>query len=153
MPVAIKICGLSTPATVDAALEAGATHLGLVHYPPSPRHVDLDLAKALRARVPADRKVVLLTVNAEPMALAAMIEAVRPDVLQFHGREAPEWVGAGPPATGVEVWKAVGLRDAGTLERTMKWVGKVDRLLFGRTRQGPAGRQWRGFRLDPAGGA
>lgn len=126
----IKICGLSTPAAVDAALDAGATHIGLVHYPPSPRHVTVEQAQALRARVPAERKVVLLTVNAEPMLLASAIEAVRPDVLQFHGREAPEWVGAVRQQLGLEVWKAVGLRDAGTLERARKWVGRVDRLLF-----------------------
>lgn len=45
MSVAIKICGLSTPETVDAAIEAGATHIGLVHFEPSPRHVPLDLAR------------------------------------------------------------------------------------------------------------
>ena len=48
MAVQIKICGLSTPETVDAALAAGATHIGLVHYEPSPRHVALDLAHELR---------------------------------------------------------------------------------------------------------
>ena len=50
MAVQIKICGLSTPETVDAALAAGATHIGLVHYEPSPRHVALDLARELRER-------------------------------------------------------------------------------------------------------
>ena len=51
MSVQIKICGLSTPETVDAAIEAGATHIGLVHYEPSPRHVALDQARELRERV------------------------------------------------------------------------------------------------------
>ncbi|MGZ5792774.1 MAG: phosphoribosylanthranilate isomerase, partial [Croceibacterium sp.] len=50
--VEIKICGLSTPETVDAAIDAGATHVGLVHYEPSPRHVSLEQAAALRRRVP-----------------------------------------------------------------------------------------------------
>ena len=50
MAVQIKICGLSTPETVDAALAAGATHIGLVHYQPSPRHVALNLARELRER-------------------------------------------------------------------------------------------------------
>lgn len=126
----VKVCGLSIPDTVDTAIDAGASHVGLVHFPPSPRHVELHQASALRARVPADRKIVLLTANAEPAVLAKAIDAVKPDVLQFHGKETPEWVGAIREKLGIETWKAIGLRDAGTLERARKWIGKVDRLLF-----------------------
>ena len=64
----IKICGLSTPETVDAAVDAGATHIGLVHYEPSPRHVSLDQAARLRARVPSHVKVVLLLVSMDALA-------------------------------------------------------------------------------------
>lgn len=130
MAIQIKICGLTTPETVDAAVDAGATHIGLVHFPPSPRHLEAEEAARLRARVPASVKVVLLTANADPMTLAMAVEAVRPDILQFHGRETPEWIGMVREQTGLEVWKGVGLRDAGTLERAGKWRGKVDRLLF-----------------------
>ena len=69
----IKICGLSTPETLEAAIAAGATHIGLVHYPPSPRHVTLEQAARLRARVPPGTKVVLLLVNEQPKAT---VEAV-----------------------------------------------------------------------------
>jgi len=48
----IKICGLSTPETLAAAVEAGATHVGLVHFEKSPRHVSLSQAAKLRALVP-----------------------------------------------------------------------------------------------------
>ena len=130
MTVQIKICGLSTPETVDAAVDAGATHIGLVHFPPSPRHLEADAAARLRARVPASVKVVLLTVNADPLRLGTVADAVKPDVLQFHGRETPEWVGMVREQTGLEVWKGIGLRDAGTLERAVKWQGKADRVLF-----------------------
>ena len=126
----IKICGVTTPDAVDAAVNAGATHIGLVHVPASPRHVTAEAGATLRRRVPPTCKVVLLTANAQPMELAAAAQAIRPDVLQFHGREAPEWVGALREQLGIEVWKAVGLRDAGTLERARKWEGRVDRLLF-----------------------
>ena len=128
--VMIKICGLTTPETVAAAAASGASHLGFVHFAPSPRHLVLEQAKALRAQVPVTCKVVLLTVNAEPAELAAAIDAVRPDALQFHGKEAPEWVGAVRAQLGIEVWKAVGIRDAGTLERVSKWDGLADMLLF-----------------------
>ena len=130
MTTQIKICGLTTPETVDAAVDAGATHVGLVHFPPSPRHLEADAAARLRARAPASVKVVLLTANADPMTLAVVADKVKPDILQFHGRESPEWVGAVREQTGLEVWKGIGLRDAGTLERSVKWAGKADRLLW-----------------------
>lgn len=130
MTVEIKICGLSTPDTVDAAIAAGATHVGFVHFEPSPRHVSLQQATALRARVPQEVKAVLLLVNADIETAGKAISAVKPDVVQFHGSEAPEWVGLVREGLSAEIWKAVGLRDSGTLERSKKFVGKVDRLLF-----------------------
>ncbi|RGP40363.1 Phosphoribosylanthranilate isomerase [Altererythrobacter insulae] len=130
MSVQIKICGLSTPETIDAAVDAGATHVGLVHFEPSSRHVSLDEAKQLRARVPTNVKVVMLLVNMQPQETAIALDAVKPDVVQFHGRETPEWTGLIREKTNLEVWKALGLKDAGTLERSAAYHGKVDRLLF-----------------------
>jgi len=130
MSVQIKICGLSTPETIDAAVDAGATHVGLVHFEPSARHVSLEDAAKLRARVPANVKVVLLLVNQQPDATAKALAAVKPDVVQFHGRETPEWTGMVREKTQLKVWKALGLKDAGTLERSAAYVGKVHRLLF-----------------------
>nr|WP_298895803.1 phosphoribosylanthranilate isomerase [uncultured Altererythrobacter sp.] len=130
MSVQIKICGLSTPETIDAAVDAGATHVGLVHFEPSSRHVSLEDAAKLRARVPANVKVVLLLVNQQPDATAKALAAIKPDVVQFHGRETPEWTGVIREKTKLEVWKALGLKDAGTLERSAAYIGKVDRLLF-----------------------
>ena len=130
MSVQIKICGLSTPETIDAAVDAGATHVGLVHFEPSSRHVSLDEAKKLRARVPTSVKVVMLLVNMQPQETAIALDAVKPDVVQFHGRETPEWTGLIREKTNLEVWKALGLKDAGTLERSAAYHGKVDRLLF-----------------------
>ncbi len=126
----IKICGLSTPETLDAALDAGATHVGFVHYEPSPRHIELKHAAGLRARVPRDRKAVLLLANANPMLTAKAIETVKPDIVQFHGKETPQWVGVVRSQTKLEVWKAVGLRERATLDRVVKWRGLVDRLLY-----------------------
>ena len=126
----IKICGLSTPDTIDAAVDAGATHIGLVHFEPSPRHVTLEDAARLRMRVPESVRVVLLTVNAQPEDLANAITQVRPDIVQFHGKETPQWVELVRQQTRLEVWKAVGVREPASLTRAAKWVGKADRLLF-----------------------
>jgi len=126
----IKICGLKTPEAVDAAIDAGATHIGLVHFEPSPRHVSLAEASQLRAFVRGKAKAVLLLVNAEFDATSRAIEAIKPDVIQFHGNETPEWTALVREQLGLEVWKALGVRDAPTLEKSRRYEGKVDRLLF-----------------------
>jgi phosphoribosylanthranilate isomerase len=128
--VEIKICGLSTPETVDAAVDAGATHIGLVHYEPSPRHVSLDQAAALRRRVPRQVKVVLLLVSMEAQPTAQALDAVKPDVVQFHGSETPEWLALIKQHTPLEVWKAVGVRNAESLTSAIKWKGAADKVLY-----------------------
>lgn len=126
----IKICGLSTPETVDAAVAAGASHIGLVHYEPSPRHVTLPQAAALRARVPERVKVVLLLVSMEAQPTVDAIAAVRPDVVQFHGSESAEWLGWLKQKTPLEIWKAVGVKDAGSLAKALKFKDAVHRVLY-----------------------
>jgi phosphoribosylanthranilate isomerase len=128
--VEIKICGLSSPETIDAAVDAGATHVGLVHFAPSPRHLSLDDAAKLRRRVPERVKVVLLLVSMEALPTAQALEAVKPDVVQFHGAETPEWLALVKTNTPVEVWKAVGVRDASSLEYARTFKGAVDKVLY-----------------------
>ena len=126
----IKVCGLTTPETLDAAIDAGATHVGLVHYEPSPRHVSLDQAAALRRRVPPHVKVVLLLVNMEAKPTGEALDAVRPDVVQFHGSETPEWLALIKNNTALEVWKAWGVRNADSLAKATKYAGAVHRMLY-----------------------
>ena len=83
----IKICGLTRLEDVDAAVAAGADAIGLVFYPPSPRHVDLAQAAALARRVPPFVSVVGLFVNASPDEVRRTLAAVPLHVLQFHGDE------------------------------------------------------------------
>lgn len=126
----IKICGLSTAETVDAAVAAGASHIGLVHFEKSPRHVSLPQAAALRARVPERVKVVLLLVSMEPQPTVDAIAAVRPDVVQFHGSESAEWLAWLKRETPLELWKAVGVKDASSLTKALKFKDAVHRLLY-----------------------
>lgn len=130
MPTEIKICGLSNEAAIDAAARGGATHIGLVHFEESPRHVSLEMAAALRMRTPPELKVVLLLVNAEPELTDQALNRVRPDVLQFHGTETPEWLGLVHQFHDVEIWKALGLRDKQTLINAERYKGVADRLLY-----------------------
>ena len=130
MNTLIKICGLRSREAIEAAAAAGATHVGLVHYAPSPRHVSLDEAAALRRLVPAHMKAVLLLVSMKARQAAEAIVAVKPDVVQFHGAESPEGCAAFRQHAGVEVWKAVGVKDADSLVHAQRFVGTVDRILY-----------------------
>ena len=130
MPPLVKICGLKTPETLDAAIRGGATHIGLVHYEPSPRHIDLKTAAELRKRGGPHVKVALLLVNASQQLTGDALGMVRPDIIQFHGSETPEWLAVVKRLAPAEVWKAVGLKDAETLVRMQKYHGIADRILF-----------------------
>jgi phosphoribosylanthranilate isomerase len=83
----IKICGLSRPADVEAAVDAGADAIGLVFHPPSPRYLTLEQATVLAADLPPFVTPVGLFVNAERAAVKAAIEAIPGLMLQFHGDE------------------------------------------------------------------
>jgi phosphoribosylanthranilate isomerase len=130
MPSQIKICGLKTEAEIGAAAKAGATHIGLNNYAPSPRYIDLEQAASLRMRTPPSLKVVLLLVNAEPGYTAKAIEVVKPDVVQFHGTETPEWLRLLKGLSSIEIWKALGVKDAATLQKSNRFVDAADLLLF-----------------------
>jgi phosphoribosylanthranilate isomerase len=130
MKTKIKICGLSTEAAIDAAVEAGATHIGLVHFEKSPRHVSLERAAELRNHAGNQVKTVLLLVNADPKATGIAISVVKPDVLQFHGSETPDWLKLVADNSSLEIWKALGVKDKPTLAKSSRYVGAADRLLF-----------------------
>lgn len=129
-PTLVKVCGCNTPEAVDAAVDAGADYIGLVHFEKSPRHVTLDEARRLRARVPERIKVVLLLVNMQPIPTAQAVDTVRPDAIQFHGSETAEWLALLRQAVKHELWKAVGVRSAETLEKSRRFKGAADRLLY-----------------------
>ncbi len=125
----VKICGLSTPETLDAALEAGADMIGLVRFPRSPRHVELEAGAALANRARGQAMVVALVVDADDGELERVVGAWRPDLLQLHGRETPQRVGAIRARFGVPVMKAVGIAGPEDVERLRTYAPVADRLL------------------------
>jgi phosphoribosylanthranilate isomerase len=142
----IKICGLSTPAAIEAAATFGATHFGLVHFEKSPRHVALEQAAALRQQAPPQIKCVLLLVNADPQLTQKALEMVRPDIVQFHGTETPEWLGLVHQHSQVEIWKAIGVKNRQSLVDADRYDDVVDRLLYDAPAQALPGGT--GTRLD-----
>ncbi len=115
---------------MQVAADAGANYIGLVHFEKSPRHVSLEQAAKLRMHAPSSLKIVLLLVNASPELTGEALHAVKPDVLQFHGTETPEWIKLLKSKVGIEVWKALGVRDRNSLIRSARYNDIADRLLF-----------------------
>jgi phosphoribosylanthranilate isomerase len=87
MSLIVKICGLSTRETLDVALDSGADMVGFVFFPPSPRHLQFDVARELGQAVERRAAKVALTVDADDATLAGIVEALQPDLLQLHGHE------------------------------------------------------------------
>jgi phosphoribosylanthranilate isomerase len=128
--ILVKICGLSTPEALDAAIAAGADLAGFVFFEKSPRHISLETARALGAQAAGRIQKVALTVDADDAALAEIIEALAPDLLQLHGRESPGRVSAVKARFGLPVIKAVGVATADDVEAARAFEGVADILLY-----------------------
>lgn len=130
MSLIVKICGLSTPATLDVALEAGADMVGFVFFSPSPRHLDLARARELGARVKGRAGKVALTVDADDATLGNIVETLRPDLLQLHGKETVARIRDIKHKFGLPVMKAMGVETAADLASLPGYATVADRILF-----------------------
>jgi phosphoribosylanthranilate isomerase len=127
---AIKICGISTPAALDAAMAARADYAGLVFFPTSPRHVSLAAAAALAARAEGRIKRVGLFVDADDAVIADAVTAGRLEVLQLHGKETPERTAQIRAQFGLPVWKALAVASKEDIARAAAYVNAADLILF-----------------------
>jgi phosphoribosylanthranilate isomerase len=130
MSLIVKICGLSTPEALDAALDAGADMVGFVFFPPSPRHLQFDVARTLGERVRGRAQKVALTVDADEPFQQSIVEALRPDLLQLHGVESVAHIKAIRRKFGLPVMKAVPIAVKDDLDRISTYAAVADRLLF-----------------------
>ncbi len=130
MTVQVKICGISEPGTLRAAVEGGARWIGLVFYPPSPRDVAPPMAAELARMIPTAVRTVGLFVDPEDDFLEAVISQVPFDMLQLHGKETPQRVAAVKAAFNIPVMKAIKVGGPEDLERAAEHAQACDRLLF-----------------------
>lgn len=131
MTVEAKICGLSTPETVDAAVRFGANFVGFVTFPKSPRHISTETMKSLGARVPKTVTRVGLFVDPDDALLDEKLATGALDLLQLHGSESPDRVAAIKRRTGKPVMKAIKVASADDLEQGIEaYAGVADRLMF-----------------------
>jgi phosphoribosylanthranilate isomerase len=128
--VRVKICGLRTETDMAAVVAAGAAYAGFVFFPKSPRHLTLAAARALALAAPEGLCKVALVVDADDVALDAILDAVPLDMLQLHGHETPERVAEVRTRYGLPVMKAMGVADEGDLAGLIEMSLAADQLLI-----------------------
>jgi phosphoribosylanthranilate isomerase len=124
----VKICGLSEPSTMQAALDAGADFVGLVFFAKSPRNVTLDQAQKLADMARGHSAIVALTVDASDEELVRINEVVHPDYIQAHGKESPDRCTDIKALTRCKIIKAIGVGEAADVAKADPF--KTDLILF-----------------------
>lgn len=130
MALAIKICGLRTPETLDVALESGVDMVGFVFFARSPRHLGLEAARHLGQRAQGRAAKVALTVNADDETLHDIVAALKPDMLQLHGTEPLERVAVVRSRFRLPVMKALPIATRADLSPIREYANVADCLLF-----------------------
>lgn len=130
MSISVKICGLTDPDSVDAAVEGGADYIGFVFFDKSPRHIQPEAAAELSDGSPEDVSKVGLFVDPDDDQLDRVLSQVRLDVLQLHGEETPERIDAIRLAYGVPVMKVIGVADLTDIGIADRYADHADMLLF-----------------------
>lgn len=128
--VKVKICGLTDPADIPAAILAGASYVGFVFFPKSPRHLTLSTAAEMAGAVPDDITTVALTVGADDDMLDALTKSVPLDMLQLHGHESPARVAEVKARYGLPVMKAIGIASETDLTQIEFYSKVADQLLI-----------------------
>ena len=128
-PLIIKICGVKTLAILDAAIEAGADMVGFMHFPRSPRHLELDdigeLISLARGRI----ETCVVLVNPDN-TLVAQVAALGPDWIQLHGPETPHRVEAIRDEAGIAIIKACPIGTAEDVAHVAAYADIADRILL-----------------------
>ena len=130
MAVQTKICGVTTPEAVQAAVAGDATHIGLVFFAKSPRNITLENARYLTSALPSALNIVALVVDPEHIFIDEMkANLPRLNAIQFHGDEPPEFI-ARFKSSELEMWKAVAVRSDADVQGAERYVGAADRILY-----------------------
>jgi len=129
-PIDIKICGLKTPETVAVALDGGASHVGFIFFPKSPRNVAPEDAGRLRQGAFGKALAVAVTVDADNVFLDEIVAAMQPDMLQLHGAETPARVAEIKARYRLQTIKAFSVREPADLKAIEPYRGIADRFMF-----------------------
>jgi phosphoribosylanthranilate isomerase len=128
--VKVKICGLSEPRGLKAAIDYGAEFVGFVFYRRSPRLVTLEQAVELVGLVPRKITTVGLFVDPTDADLDTTLDHVQLDMLQLHGQETPERVAEIKRRTGLQIIKAVGISGWNDVQAATAYHAAADVMMF-----------------------
>lgn len=128
--VRVKICGLSTPETVTAAVDAGADYLGFIFFAKSPRNVTPEHAATIAKLAPISVLRVAVTFNADDAMLDRIVAALAPDILQLHGDETPARLIELKARYGVTLMKAIAISGPEDPIKSKIYRDSADLLLF-----------------------
>lgn len=150
MPATAKICGVSTPEAVRAALDGGASHVGFNFFPKSPRYVTPEtaarLAEPLRGR---GVKIVAVTVDPSDVLLESLRATLRPDLIQLHGKESPSRVREAAAKAGAGAVKVISVSSPEDLSGAGQYEPVIEHLMFdAKTPEGSALPGGMGARFD-----
>ena len=126
----VKICGLSTPETLNVAVTSGARFVGFVFYPPSPRNVSFDTAWNLARAVPTGVRSVGLFVNPDDEQLERIVTGIQLDMIQLHGDETPGRINEIKQRFAMPVIKAIRVASEDDLADVTGFEAAADWLLF-----------------------
>ena len=126
----VKICGLTTADTLDAALDNGAAFVGAVMFVRSPRNIAPADAAVLFERARGRAKIVAVTVDADDDLLVRIGRTLKPDLIQLHGNETPERGQQVRGLTGAGIIKALPVSAPVDLEAAAMWARVADHLMF-----------------------
>jgi phosphoribosylanthranilate isomerase len=130
MPIAVKICGLTSPEAVDAAAQSGAVYGGLVFHPASPRNLEVARAAALAVRMRGKLKVVTLLADPDDAMLERVVVEVAPDFLQLHGNEPARRVAYVRAKFNIPIIKVLPVAEAADLAAVAEYESVADLLMF-----------------------
>src|SRR3954465_13459485 len=127
MTVTAKICGLSTPEAVRAALDGGASHLGFMFFERSPRNIAPDAAGRLAAPARGKAQVVAVVVDPDDALIERIVAGLRPDTIQLHGKETPSRAREIAARAGAEIIKVVPVSESSDLAAAKAYEPVVSR--------------------------
>jgi phosphoribosylanthranilate isomerase len=125
-----KICGLTTPEAVKAALAGGASHLGFVIFPRSPRHIEPEAAASLAALARGRAQVAAVVVDPDDELLRRIAKSLKPDLIQLHGRETPRRAADVSVLTGAKVIKALPVSEPADIDAAAAYEPVCAHLMF-----------------------
>ncbi len=130
MPIQVKICGINSVESADAAVRAGADFAGLMFHPRSPRKLQIEQAQSLADRLRGRARIVAVLVDPDDAALSNVVIAVKPDFIQLHGSESAARVGEIRARVALPVIKVIAIAEASDLVAAAAYESVADMLMF-----------------------